>query len=303
MESLMKYRNSNYIHRKMYTIIFILGLSGFLVAQGSSEATSVWKIKSSDNTVYLMGSIHLLKAEDFPPHPKMEEAYRDAQNIVFETNLDSMETMEIQQFTLMNAMYPTGQTLETELSDSVFTLAQETASGLGMDLSGLNQFKPWFVAVTLDVVKLQKLGFDPNYGIDRYFFKKAKEQGKNILSLESVKFQLSLFTNLDDKNQETFLLQSLNQFKDIEKYLNEILQSWKQGDLKGLENSLNKSFKEYPEMYEKFLVNRNNNWLQRIQTFLANDENYLVIVGAGHMAGEEGLINMLNKLGYQTSQL
>jgi len=298
----MKHKNDNSIYLKIFIIVFILGLSVFLIGQDSSDATSVWKISSSNNTLYLIGSIHLLKAEDFPPHPKMEEAFQDAQNIVFETNLDSMETTEIQQLTLMNAMYPAGKTLESELSDSVFTLAKRTVSGLGMDLNRLNQFKPWFLAVTLDVLKLQQLGFDPNYGIDKYFFNKAKVQNKKIIGLESVKFQLSLFTDLDDKNQESFLLQSLEQFKDIEKYLEEILHSWRLGDLKGLENSLNKSFKEYPEMYEKFLVNRNKKWLQQFQLFLTDDVNYLVIVGAGHIAGEEGLINQLKQLGYKTNQ-
>jgi uncharacterized protein YbaP (TraB family) len=276
-------------------------ISAISFAQDTSK-TSIWMTKSETNTVYLCGSIHLLKESDFPPHPKMEAAFKKTPNIVFEVVLDSMDSMEMQGLIMQNALYPEGQSLKTQISDSLYNIATETAQSLNLDLTRFNGFKPWFVAMTFDLMKLQQLGFQPNFGIDRYFYDKAKNEGKNILGLESVRSQINLLTELDTGDQALFLSQSLEQLNDIENMINEILDCWKTGNLPCLETSLNKSFLDYPEMNQKFLINRNNQWMKKILNFLTRNEDYMIIVGAGHMAGEFGLIKQLEKAGFEVKQ-
>ena len=283
---------------------FIIPALLLLVFVGTIQAqTCAWKVNGASNTVYLIGSIHLLKADDLPPPAAMEQAFADADVVVLETSLDSLQSPEIQQFILMRALYPEGKSLATELSDSALYLARESAAGLGLDIDRLLGFKPWFVAVTMNVLKLQQMGFNSAYGIDHYFHTKAREQGKAILGLESVRFQLGLFSELESGDQEEFLLQSIGQFEEIQAMLDSILQAWEKGDLAGIDDLLNKHFKAYHDLYDLFLVRRNHHWMQQIESFLAEDKNYLIIVGAGHLAGEEGLIRLLEQRGFTLRQL
>ena len=283
---------------------FIIPALLLLLFVGTIHAqTCAWKVSGASNTVYLIGSIHLLKADDLPPPAVMEQAFADADVVVLETSLDSLQSPEMQQFTMMKALYPEGKSLATELSDSTLHLTRESAVGLGLNIHRLLGFKPWFVAVTMNVLKLQQMGFNSAFGIDHYFHTKARQQGKTILGLESVRFQLGLFSELESGDQEEFLLQSLREFEEVETMLDSILQAWKKGNLAGIDNLLNKHFKPHPDLYDLFLVRRNHHWMTRIETFLGDDKNYLIIVGAGHLAGEEGLIRLLEQRGFTLRQL
>jgi hypothetical protein len=269
----------------------------------SQEKTSLWKVSSDANTVYLLGSIHLLTEKDYPLNAKMEQAFQEAEIVVFEVDPDSLQAPSLQTYILQNVMYGEGKTLESELGDSVYAIASARAESLGIDLGPMAGFKPWFVSITLALAKMQGMGFDPELGVEMYFAKKAKAEGKKVLGLETAKYQLDLFATLTAVQQRDLLLHTLHQLSYIEKELATILAAWKDGELEGLENTLNKSFKEFPEIQERLVTQRNRNWVAEIDSFLGDDRTYLVVVGVGHMPGGEGLIELLKKKGYSIEQL
>ncbi|MFZ0391151.1 MAG: TraB/GumN family protein, partial [Calditrichia bacterium] len=291
------------MQQSRWFLLFLMVMVSLLFSEtttGEKNRTSLWKIETGHNTVYLLGSIHLLKEQDFPLPGAMEAAFSKADVLVFETNLDSTQTPAFQQYVLSKAMLPQGQTLSGVLDDSLYNAFKREAEPLGLPVDRMQVFRPWFAGLNLAVMKMQQLGFDPETGIDRYFFQKAKSSEKEIIGLETAAFQINLLGNLGGN---IILQQTLEQINDTEKYLDEILGYWRSGNLAGLEETLVKSFKDHPEIYRQLIVERNRRWLQEIETYLGERQNYLIVVGVGHMAGEQGLIRMLQNAGHTVNQL
>jgi len=288
---------------RIIEIIFILIIvfAAILYAeelQTENENVCIWKIESDSNTVYLMGSIHFLQEDDYPLDERFDQCFQNAENIVFELHYDSTQTPKFQQYTLLKAFYPEGGTFKSSVSDSTYTLVKNKLLELGMPIEKLNAFQPWFIAVTMLSLNLQKLGFDPKLGIDQHFFTLAKESQKNIIPLETPEYQLDLLATLGGDDQENFVIQTMDQFDEMESGFRDIVDAWETGDLEKLNELLNKGFEEYPVLKQSLLIQRNHNWLDKIVQFTEDNEDYLVIVGAGHLAGEEGLVELLEAQGY-----
>ncbi|HFD05017.1 MAG TPA: TraB/GumN family protein [Firmicutes bacterium] len=288
---------------RIIEIIFILIIvfAAILYAeelQTENENVCIWKIESDINTVYLMGSIHFLQEDDYPLDERFDQCFQNAENIVFELHYDSTQTPKFQQYTLLKAFYPEGGTFKSSVSDSTYTLVKNKLLELGMPIEKLNAFQPWFIAVTMLSLNLQKLGFDPKLGIDQHFFTLAKESQKDIIPLETPEYQLDLLATLGGDDQENFVIQTMDQFDEMELGFRDLVDAWETGDLEKLNELLNKGFEEYPVLKQSLLIQRNHNWLDKIVQFTEDNEDYLVIVGAGHLAGEEGLVELLEAQGY-----
>ena len=283
------------------TVIFIILFAALLFAQEvqkESEDDCIWKIESDSNTVYIMGSIHFLKETDYPLDDRFDTCFQDAENVVFELHYDSTQTPAFQQYTLLKAFYPEGVTFQGSVSDSTFASVKDKLLEFGMPIEKLNAFQPWFIAVTMLSLNLQKLGFDPKLGVDQHFFTMAKETQKNIIGLETPEYQLDLLATLGGDDQENFVIQTMDQFDEMESGFRDLVDAWKSGDLKKLNELLNKGFEEYPALKQSLLIDRNYNWLDEVIGYTKCNEDYLVIVGAGHLAGEEGLIKLLEAQGF-----
>jgi uncharacterized protein YbaP (TraB family) len=276
-----------------------------LAAQNAlpTDKTSLWKVSSAKGTAYLLGSIHLLTQDDYPLDTRMERAFDDAQVVVFEVDPDSLQSPSIQSYILENAMCREGETLQSILGDSVWTVASEKSDSLGIDIGLLSSFKPWFVALTMTLAELQKQGLDPQGGVEMHFARKAKETGKAVSALETARYQLGLFVDLGIDEQRDLLLHTLTQLEDIDNEFTKILVAWRGGSLDDLQETLNESFTAYPDIYEKLIIQRNLNWVRQIETFLESGKTHLVIVGVAHMPGDRGLIELLRQQGLKVEQL
>lgn len=269
-------------------------------AQGNKKH-SIWKVISETNTVYLVGSVHLMK-EGNRLDEIFDKAYKDSRRLFFEVDLDSMDQQKVQEITVSKGLYPEGVTLKDRLSREGYETASKGLSALGMNMEQVERLKPWLISVTIAAARLQMLGYDPDLGVDRYFFNKARKDGKKVEGLETGEYQLNLFANMSDKMQEEMLLQTLKDLDEIESNVDSIIGAWKTGDVRKLEETLLDSFKEYPEVYKLIIVNRNNNWLPKIEAVLASNERSMVVVGAAHLIGKDGIIAALRQKGYMVEQ-
>lgn len=286
-------------------VCFLYTGSIFFPSLGTSAAADkrpLWKIQSKKNVVYLMGSIHYLKPQNYPLDQAMEDAFKNSKKLVLEINLESADK-EQQQLMLMKGLYTDGRTLKEGVSAETYVLAEKELKALGSDIRSFNQFKPWLVALTITALKLQRLGFDPNHGIDRYFYRKAKAENKEIAGLETFEYQIDLFDGMSERTQELLLLQTLKDVHAMEGVVDTIVKAWASGDMKTLDSVLLRSLREHPEVYQRFVSDRNRAWLPKIESYLSQSENYMVVVGAGHLAGKDGIIEMLKAKGYSVEQL
>jgi uncharacterized protein len=263
----------------------------------------VWKIQSKDSTSYLMGSIHYLKSQSYPLDPAIESAFKDAKKVIFEIDLSSAQGDEAQHIVFSKAAYGDGTTLQQHLSETTYQLTADKLGQLGLDIRTFNAFKPWFVANMILARSMQSMGFDPAHGIDQYFYRKAKETNKETTGLETFQYQLDLFNKMPDFVQDLMLLQTVKSADSMRGAVDTIVKAWSTGDLKTLDSTLLQSIREYPEVYQRVIVERNRAWLPKIESCMKTSESCFVIVGAGHLAGREGLIEALKAKGYSVDQL
>jgi len=282
-------------------IFSILLLHSQGAAQGDPK-TCLWKLKSEKNTVYILGSIHLLKRDAYPLAQTVERAFNDSQVVVLETDLEALMQERVQKLFLSKGLYDGKETLRGNVADATYEFVGRRTKELGLDIERFSRFRPWFLALTLAVVKLQKLGFDPEHGVDTYFFDKAKKAGKETKGLETAEYQIDLFDGMSASLQEKLLLQTLRDLDIIEKDIDRIVAAWASGDTGTLEAVMLKSLREYPEVYNRLLKERNMNWLPKIERLIGQDKNYLVVVGVGHLIGTDSVISLLKGKGYSFEQ-
>lgn len=267
--------------------------------QVKGRKTFLWSIETGKNTVYLLGSLHILKSNSFPLGVEIEDAYMDSKKIVLETDLDSINNPEFQAKMITLGLYPEGQTLAQNVSRETYRLLEKKLVAVGLPVAHFNRFRPWVSALALTFMEFQRLGFDPSYGIDTHFFNKAKKDGKEIIVLETMDYQLGLFTKMGKAEQESFLRQALKDLEVIDTMASEMVSSWKTGDVDKLNSIIKSSFKAHPGIYNRFIIQRNKRWISRIEDLMRQDENVLVIVGAGHLVGTESILELLKKKGYK----
>ena len=279
---------------------FLLALlAGELSAQ---EKSFLWKVNSDQNSLYILGSIHLLKKEAYPLKKNIEDAFEQTKKLVLEIDLRSANAEKIQQLMRQKSTSADGTLLHQSVSNETYETVAKRAKELDIDIRMLSPFKPWVVAMTITAMKLQKLGFDPKLGIDRHFAERARQAGKPTDGLETVEFQLDLFDRFSANEQELLLRQSMIEMDHVERNVREIVQAWKSGDVGAVEKHLLVGMRDYPEIHRKVIDDRNQRWLPQIETLLSRGENALIVVGAAHLVGKNGVIELLKDRGYRVEQ-
>jgi uncharacterized protein len=284
----------------------LLLLAAVFVLVGESRAQEksfLWQLQSGKGDIYILGSIHLLKRENYPLNPAIEKAFDRTKKLVLEIDLESGDSETVRRLTLEKGLHRDGKTLQQNVSAETYSLAAKRAQELGIDIGALSPLKPWVVALTMTSLQLQKLGFDANSGVDRYLAGRATKAGKPMAGLENAAFQIGLMDQLSDKDQESMLRQSLKEMDLLDKGLNQIVRSWAAGDVRALEELLLNAMREYPAVHQKMIVDRNRRWMPEIERIIEQGESALVVVGAAHLVGKEGVIELLKARGYTLKQM
>ena len=286
--------------------LFSLVVSTPLYAQQVEEAapskSCLWVVETTSNKVFLMGSLHVLKSSAYPLAAEIDRAYASSQRLVFETDIGAMMEPAIQAKMIELGVYPEGQDLFQNISETTRKNIEEKLQGLGLPPAYFSRFKPWFLAVTLTTLELQRLGFNPMYGIDLHFYTKAKADEKELAYLESVEYQLNLLGKMNAQDQKSFLTQTLKDLEISAQLADDMMTAWQNGDADDLYALLFKSFEDHPGIEDRLLTRRNKDWIQQIETMLKEPKNTMVIVGAGHLIGPEGLVELLKQKGYDVKQ-
>lgn len=285
-------------------IIFFLLSHAYAGNKSSPRKGFLWKVQSKTAVSYLIGSIHAYKSELYPLPKKMEEAFDKSDALAVEATVNEVSPESL--ITMINgALYADGSTLEKHLSRESYEMALQKLKELNIPLELFQNTKPWFVALTLTNMELQKLGLDPEYGIDNYFLRKA-ENRKRVVELESIEYQVNLLSSFSDAEQELFLVATLKDMNLLKKEINKILKAWNTGDTKIMESYVSKNLLDDPEMlpiYKKLVFDRNKNMASKIEGYLKTHERYCVVVGAAHLIGKDGIIEILKRKGYIIEQL
>jgi uncharacterized protein YbaP (TraB family) len=282
---------------------FTFALSLLFLVLNVSGKSCLWKVTSETGILYVQGSIHVLKTDSYPLAPAIEKAYAASQKLILEVDMAEMTSLGTQAKIMAMAALPEGKTLKTELDTATYQALKKACEKVGLPVNLLEKLKPWFVSTTLTLLKMQKMGFDAKDGLDKHFYDKAMADKKTVMGLESIDFQLNLFDSLSKENPSAFVKKALADLDDAESDVEKLHQAWVDGDLDAMGALMKKSFDTYPEFYQTFVLDRNVRWMKKLNKLLKKSETCMVVVGAGHLPGKDGLLDLLRKKGYTVEQL
>lgn len=295
-------------HGPFVRALWALCLIGFLCACSTtnklveSKAT-LWKVKGDHNTMYLLGSIHVLSKHAYPLKPALERAFEDANQVVFEIDLTQFTPRSFRQEFKRTALYPSRQSLSKKLSPGTIELLKSVLPDYGLTLDKVERFKPWFLAEWLSSRALEMAGFSDRLGVDFYFYHKAKAAGKPVLGLETLRDQAQIFDSFNDQESELYLVSTISGLPAYAVMVGRLVDAWKDGDVGLLDQLLNQDKRSDPTTHDVLFSKRNSKWMPEIERFAHESENYLIIVGAGHLVGDDGVVAQLKRAGYSVQQL
>ena len=271
-------------------------------AQADEAHHTLWVARGAHNTVYLLGSVHVLKPGDRDLPPEALRAYSKAAALVMEIDLNGLGADPSLGIDPSLETLPAGQTLEGVLGPSVYERFTTHVHTLGLDPAVFSSFQPWFAAMAMQQAELAQQGFDSGSGVDEQFAERAASDHKPIIALETVEQQLGFFAHLSLDQQRRFLLYMLDDADDTLDSADAVVAAWRSGDVVRLERLLRESSEQYPELFRLLTTDRNRRWLPTVTGLLREPRDYLVIVGALHLVGQDGLVNLLRQAGYQVEQ-
>jgi uncharacterized protein YbaP (TraB family) len=242
-------------------------------AAHADHPVSMWEVDGGNNRVFLLGSVHLLRAADHPIPPVIYGAYEEAETLVMEMDMDDVDMIEAQALITELGLIQGGGTLRDLMGPGAWSEAQELAGRADIPLAMLTSSKPWLAAITVEQLILTRIGFDPSYGIESHMADRAAADRKEILGLETVRQQLEFLDNMSLDSQRALLLQSLEESVDLEAIMDELVSAWRHGDVEFLEHNMLKEIQEHAELYDTIVVERNRDWVAQIEAMLETGDD------------------------------
>jgi hypothetical protein len=281
----------------------VLTMSLSSTAEERGHPVSMWKLDGETNTVYLLGSVHLLRADDHPLPTIIDEAYEEAETLVMELDMDDVDPVEAQSLVSELGLIQDDRSLSDLMGPERYAEAEALAKSAEIPLTMLGKSEPWLAAITVEQLMLARIGFNPLFGIENHLMDKAAGDNKEIIGLETIREQLEFLDTMSLESQRALLLQSLKESVDIQKIMDELVHAWRHGDIAFMEDNMLDEMKQYPELYRTIVVDRNLDWLRKIEELLDDEDDYLIVVGALHLIGEDGVPALLSKRGHEVQQL
>lgn len=273
----------------------------------NGKGSLLWKVTSENSTVYLFGTLHLGKAEFFPLAKEVEEAFRNADNLVFEVDpnaaLDPQFAMKLQQ----RGMLGPDENLSDQLSPATLARLQATLTAQGLPAEQLMRLRPWFLTLLLTSQQMLAMGYQPQYGAEMYLMGN-KSADTDILELESADEQLEFLTALDNEAYLAYTLDNMEQGKAL---MDNMAKAWACADTNELTKLLIDSMEmdgvdqqQLEELKTLFFTDRNRKMADKIEEYLkTGDGSYFVAVGAAHYLGDDDIVDFLEAKNYKVESI
>lgn len=291
--------------KKRLIAALLLGLAA-MPALAEPPKPLLWKVSDADNSVYLLGSFHLLKPSDYPLAASTDAAFDDAEQVVFELSPADLESPVLVQTMLRAALRSDGRTLEQSMSPQAWAALTNHGARRGLDVMSWQKFDAWFVSLLVANREMELAGLDPEQGLDKHFAARTVAAGKATRGLETIDQQIGMFDGMTPEQQRQALEDTLEEVADFEATIGEMHRLWRAGDADGLNAITGAEMKrEFPSLYNRMNRDRNRAWLPELRKLLdgSHSDDTLVIVGAMHLLGEDGVVEGLRKSGYTVERM
>jgi uncharacterized protein YbaP (TraB family) len=305
------------LKRLLVPIVTAAALASSVQAAPPVVATApvplLWKVSDADSSLYLLGSFHLLKPSDYPLSKDVDAAFADAEAVVFEMSPEEMASPTLAMQMGQAALRTDGTSLDSELPSATAARlhAWLTANDADMQTSGvppqlLQNFEPWFVGLTISIIEMTREGLDPKLGLDQHFAAAARAAGKPTAGLETGAQQIAFLDGMGKDEQLQFLTETLDESGKGTRELQQLHGAWRAGDAATLWNGMAADMKrQYPQLYRHINVERNDAWVPKLEQRLRapGKDDTLVVVGALHLLGSDGVVEKLRAKGYRVERI
>jgi uncharacterized protein YbaP (TraB family) len=288
---------------RRFALALLWLLPSLALADSAGHPVTMWMAEGAANRVYLLGSVHLLRAQDHPLPQVIDDVYDDAETLYMELDMDDLDPLLMQATINRLGMLDEGTSLQDVMGVELYAEAKARAAELDLPLEMLERTEPWLAAITVEQLALSRIGFNPSYGVEMHLLRKATSDGKEILGFESVEQQLAYLDGLSLDAQRDLLMQTLAESAAIQDLMDDLILAWRSGDIDYLERTLLEDVSGYPELYDTIVASRNRLWVDTIDALLEQREDYLVVVGALHLVGEDGVPQLLEQRGVRITQM
>lgn len=269
----------------------------------------LWRVTGSKGTVFLLGSVHLGSTDLFPLPQEIEQAFRNTDYLVEEVDPKQQDPAAARQFWVAHGRYTDGDRLENHISENT-----KMALGIYLQLTGrpataFSSAKPWLASLLINRQELRHYGFSGKQGIDQHFAKEAAASQKPVIGLETPDYQMNLlywrFSTLPDEAQDKMLLSTILHAQTAARHLGALIQAWRNGDAAAVAalNANNSPDPQSQFYFDEIFSKRNLRMAQQIQVYLKTPYTYFVVVGAGHLVGSRGIVELLQEQGYGVDQM
>jgi len=284
--------------RVIVSIALVLSACSWAAAE-----SSVWKAQKDNSVIYLGGTCHLLRETDFPLPQEFFQAYKASAIVVFETDIGKLQDPATRQKYLAKGSYADGSTVDKHLSAKVYGELSAYCEKSGIPLESFSHLKSSMLMATLTFMELRKLGVSQQ-GVDQFFYELAHKDKKVAQGLETVDEQIDYLLSMADGNEDELVTYSLKDLKNVKQQYETFVKAWRKGDAGKLDELMVAEIKmRQPELYKKLIIDRNRNWLPLIEAYQKTPQTEFILVGVGHLVGQDGLIEALKKKGYKVDKL
>jgi len=289
------------LRRCLASLLVGLALLGPTLA--AKAAPAMWRLESGESVVHFLGTIHLLKKDTPWFTPEMKALVERADTLTLEILIDEVNPMEAQQAMAELGFYPPGETLSDHLPETLRTRIMAEAQKAGLPTQAVERMKPWLVGVTLTSQLAAQAGYLSEYGVESTLLEVARASDTRLRQLETMQQQLQIFASLSEDAQVAWLRDGLDEFADLENYVEGLKTAWVDGDVDRVAAMLTEGMEASPQLADRLLYARNRDWVAAVESLLGESGRHLVAVGAGHLVGESSLIDLLRERGHEVERV
>jgi uncharacterized protein YbaP (TraB family) len=267
----------------------------------------LWRVTGPKGVVYLLGTIHVGKADFYPLPAIIEDSFKTADTLIEEIDTsDPAEAARVEQGLAAVGAYTNGDTINDHLSEVTRSHLATYVKNGGLPEAAIAHMRPWLVSMLVVQLEMKRRGVNPSYGLDQHFLKEARQSHKEIGALEDAASQLRLLSSLSEEFQDRLLLNSL---VDMEKWADTfdlLTRAWQSGDTAAMQEVITSSVRDFPQLkplMTQVFDDRNTAMTAKIERFLQTPKTYFVAVGAGHLVGNKGIVSQLRRKNLRVEQL
>jgi uncharacterized protein YbaP (TraB family) len=281
-----------------------LMLNPAIAADGTRDSgPAIWRVQSRESTVYLFGSMHILPAGFSWTTPDIEQAMAKSDLFVFEVPVGDAAIAQEQGFIRQNGILPPRQSLRALLTSNEFEVYSSVMRRAGLIEGQYERYRPWLAALVLGLAYLHPDNLTTLRGADDEIMAFARDQVRHVMYFETPVQQLQLLTNANDEAQLAGLKNLIEKLPSSHNLEQDLRDAWSHGDAEGLNSQLDTIFRDRPDAREFLVSRRNRVWLGTINPLLQRRGTTMITVGAAHMGGKNGLLEMICSEGYRVERL